>query len=568
MAGIRGASTSLSTLRRLWSLLAPLVGRLPVWLVVVATLGLANLAATVYLPLVTRGLIDALQVGDRGSFGTKTLSLVAVVVVEMVTAVSYRFAGARLAEDVQSGLRRNMVHAILRKRLRFFSQVEIGDLISRTANDTAGLKAFFTAVVLQLVLDTVMVASVAVILLRMHFELALITIACAPVSLIVGSLFSGAIARRSHETRERTAEVIAQMPTWLSRPVGLKALLLEPIVRAAFDERDRRLRDTAVRLHLIEMLASSSAITILLIPSIAVFALGGSMIFSGQLTIGALVAITTYAAFFHTPMQRSVDTLMVVLPGMTAVHCRLQEVIEADAEEELGPVPKVGPLATLSLDEPRLDLSGRGHLVKVTQLRARRGEMVGIVGPNGCGKSTLLNHLLRLGLDGRGRAWVHTEGGEAVPLHRGLCSTLPQVQLLLEGSLRDNIVAFEASADRTRLEQICEALGMRWVHALPQGLDTVLDASTLGRLSGGHLQQVGLASAIYRRAPIMILDEPGTSLDVQALESAVQVIRARKDCITLVVSHRDEVLRNCDRIYEFVPHPQPSDGCFEVRERS
>ena len=109
---------------------------------------------------------------------------------------------------------------------------------------------------------------------------------------------------------------------------------------------------------------------------------------------------------------------------------------------------------------------------------------------------------------------------------------------------------------------------MGWVHALPQGLDTVLDASTLGRLSGGHLQQVGLASAIYRRAPIMIRDEPGTSLDVHALESAVQMIRARKDCITLVVSHRDEVLRNCDRIDQFVPHPQTSDASFEVRERS
>ena len=307
--------------------------------------------------------------------------LVAVVVAEMVTTAGYRFAGARLAEDVHSGLRRKMVHAILQKRLRFFSQVELGDPISRTANDTAGLKGFFTAAALQLVLDMALVVSVAVILLRMNLQLGLITVACGPVSLIVGSLFSGAIARRNHETRERTAEAIAQMPSWLSRPVGLKALLLEPIVRAAFGERDRRLRDTAVRLHLIEMLASASAIAILLIPSIVVFALGGAMVLSGQLTIGALVAITAYAAFFHTPMQRTVDTLMVVLPGMAAVHARLHEVIEADAEEELGPVPKVGPLATLSLDEPRLDLSGRGHLVKVTQLNARRGEMVGIVGP-------------------------------------------------------------------------------------------------------------------------------------------------------------------------------------------
>ena len=72
MAAILGASTSLSTLRRLWSLLTPLVPRLPARLVVVATFGIANLAAMVYLPLVNRGLLDALQVGDRASFGVTT----------------------------------------------------------------------------------------------------------------------------------------------------------------------------------------------------------------------------------------------------------------------------------------------------------------------------------------------------------------------------------------------------------------------------------------------------------------------------------------------------------------
>jgi ABC-type multidrug transport system fused ATPase/permease subunit len=107
---------------------------------------------------------------------------------------------------------------------------------------------------------------------------------------------------------------------------------------------------------------------------------------------------------------------------------------------------------------------------------------------------------------------------------------------------------------------------LRFFQALAGGLDIAMDAGTLGFLSGGQIQQICLARALYRQAPVLTMDEPDTSLDGDALKRAAAIIAAQTNRATIVVSHRREILDVCGRIYEFTSSDEPGI-LFVLRER-
>lgn len=552
-------------IRRLARFMGPLVPRLYARIGLIAVLGGINLAITVYLPLLNKGLIDSLQFGNRAVFARMIMVLLACVAVQITLATAYRYASAWLGEAVHSGLRRKLVRAVLAKPLSFFRTFQAGDLISRTATDTQALKTFYSSVVLQLAFDLATMAAVGLILFRMDVKLALVTVASGPLSIVLGGLFQGPIQKSNHAARTLLGDVMAHMQGWLGRALALKASLLETVIGGAFARKDESLRKASVRVEMIEAAATGLAQAVLAVPSICVFVLGGGMVMRGHLTIGSLVAFISYAAYFNAPLQRVIQLLVVTVPSMAAPLERLEAVTEAP-EDRPGAVPAIGRAIGLSVEDLQFDLGDQASRVKVPRLTARRGEVVGVVGANGCGKTTLLTTLLSLRPTSSGQVSLETEG-TTVPLHRGLCSFLPQDSVVLDGTLRDNITLFEATPDRERLERITRALGMSWIDGLPGGLDAVIDAGSLAYLSGGQLQQIGLARAAYSTHAVMILDEPGTSLDADALDRAARLIRGERDRITVVISHREEVLNVCDRIYEFRSSTGESEAAYDVVER-
>jgi len=187
-------------------------------------------------------------------------------------------------------------------------------------------------------------------------------------------------------------------------------------------------------------------------------------------------------------------------------------------------------------------------------LTVSRGEMVGFVGVSGAGKSTLINILLGLLEPSNGRVTVDgVDIANRLPAWYSLIGYVPQNVFLLDDTLRRNI-AFGLPDDEINDSSIEQALQeaklLDFVRSLPDGLDTRVGERGV-RLSGGQAQRIGIARALYHRAPVLVFDEASSALDTETEKAIISTISSlRKERTILIIAHRLSTVADCNKIYK------------------
>ncbi len=178
--------------------------------------------------------------------------------------------------------------------------------------------------------------------------------------------------------------------------------------------------------------------------------------------------------------------------------------------------------------------------LKDINLYAQKGDIIFIHGDVGCGKSTLVKIASGLLKADDGRVFLNNIISDIAAL-RNHVSYLDQDALIFEGSLSENISAFSNKPDLPFIQNILKRVNLfDWVQSLPDGIDTIIRES---EISGGQRQRVALARALYKRSPLIILDEPFASLDHDNQESLKQVLTSlASDHIIIIVSHMEDML--------------------------
>ncbi len=166
------------------------------------------------------------------------------------------------------------------------------------------------------------------------------------------------------------------------------------------------------------------------------------------------------------------------------------------------------------------------------------GQWLWIQGPSGCGKSTLLK--LLLGTLPLQTGSITIEGYPLVNIAKGLVRYVGNEDALLQGSLKDNIIGFEASVDTTWLTQVLQCAGLTsWIQSLPMGLETQVLELNRGGLSTGQRQRVMLARALYGRPAVLLLDEVGAHLECELQSQVFAALKSLPDLTVVLVSHQD-----------------------------
>jgi len=448
-------------------------------------------------------------------------------------------------------LRRDAYRRLLYQSTRFYSQGSTGDLMSRMLSDVEQIQHAFGHNLTDLVQGSLTLLLLLVYVFSLDARLALLVFLLAPFVLLPIINNTRRLGRAATATRERIGEMGALLSETLRANPVIKTYAMETFEERRFEDVNEAYFRANRRTVRIQALNSPLMETLAGVGLASLFVYAAARIHAGAMTPGDLLTFLAALMMMYKPLKDITRINMAVQLALSSAR-RIFDLMDSRSEivEKPG-APDLSPFATaIRYERVSFAYAGEPVLRDVT-LTIRRGETVAIVGPSGAGKTTLVNLLPRLydptagviTIDG-----MDLRDGKLASLRRQI-AVVTQETILFDSSARDNIAYGQASPPEKEVREAARAAyAEEFVEDLPAGYDTPLGQDA-GRLSGGQRQRLAIARALYKDAPILILDEATSQLDS---ESEALVARAftnlMKDRTTLVIAHRLSTVRRADRI--------------------
>jgi ATP-binding cassette, subfamily B, multidrug efflux pump len=592
--------------RRLWERLGPERWRLIA--VLLFSLGAVTLSVLGprLLGRATDELIEGLLPGRGGiDFAALHRLLLGVVALYLCSGAlqyvqAYILAG--MVQRTMFRLRSDIEDKLNRLPLAYVDRAARGDLLSRVTNDIDNLAQSLQQTISQLMTNVFMLLGTSIMMLLISPILAAIALLTLPLSTFIIRFIASHSRGRFIAQWGHTGRLNALVEESLTGHAIVKSFGRQHDVEETFRETNDRLYEASFGAQFISGTIQPAMIFLGNLNFVAIAVIGGLRVASRAMTIGGIQAFIQYSRQFSQPMQHLASMANLFQSGLASAE-RVFHLLDAD-EQSPDPVlwspsgngapdgnafrRKGAKVWTARWDAPAngrtkkrtksgfatkkeaaafaasQTLRGRVEFEHVSfsydpdrplitdlSLVAEPGRTVAIVGPTGAGKTTLVNLIMRFyELDG-GRITLDGEDIAKMPRAelRSNIGMVLQDTWMFEGTIRDNILY--GNPDATEEDMLTAARATyvdRFVHALPDGYDTIVDDES-GAISTGEKQLLTIARAFLSDPTILILDEATSSVDTRTevlLQNAMSAIRANRT--SFVIAHRLSTIRNADII--------------------
>ncbi|MDB5322516.1 MAG: ABC-type multidrug transport system, ATPase and permease component [Phycisphaerales bacterium] len=466
-------------------------------------------------------------------------------------AFGWTAAGQRMVYDLAGDL----FARLQRLSLLFHGKTPVGDSLSRLSGDAWCVYTVCEGVLVAPVQHIVTLALVGSVAWRLDPKLAGVAFAVAPLLGASAYFFGRRLRRATKVNREAQARLASFVHTTLGAI---------PLVQAFGAERRnvqtyQRLAGDAVRstrrglvLKQVYAVVNTAAATV---GTAVVLYLGGRRVLEGAMTLGSLLV---FLAYLRTIQAASQGLLSVYgnVKGVEASIDRVSEVLDVEVgvteTADAQPLPPCRPGgAEIRWENVSFGYDAGAPVLKEVTLEVKPGQMLAVVGPTGAGKSTLVSLVPRFFDPWSGRVLIDGQDLRLTKLAelRARVSIVLQEPFLLPLSVADNIAYGRPGAGREEIQHAAIAANAdAFIRALPQGYDTVIGERGAS-LSGGERQRLAIARAIWKDAPILILDEPTASLDAETEASVMGALeRLTAGRTTIVIAHRLSTVRRASAV--------------------
>ncbi len=449
------------------------------------------------------------------------------------------------------GLRRQVEEKLHRLPLPYFDQQPRGELLSRVTNDIDNVAQSLQQTLSQLLTSLLTVVAMVVMMFVISPLLALIALVTIPISMALTVTIAKRSQSRFVQQWKSTGELNGIVEETFTGHALVKVFGRQKEAEQAFATKNEELFGAAFGAQFISGIIMPTMMFIGNLNYVAVAVVGGLRVASGQMSLGDVQAFIQYSRQFTQPLTQLASMANLLQSGVASAE-RVFEVLDAPEQEpERRGVVAGEAHGRVAFEDVSFSYVPEQPLIQHLDLAVDPGQTVAIVGPTGAGKTTLVNLIMRFyELDG-GR--ITLDGNDITDLTRDALRS--QIGMVLQdtwlfgGTIGDNIAYGRPSASHEEVVAAAQATYVdRFVHSLPDGYDTVLDAEA-GNISAGEKQLITIARAFLADPALLILDEATSSVDTRTELLVQQAMSAlRQDRTSFVIAHRLSTIRDADVI--------------------
>lgn len=504
---------------------------------------------SVFFALGSRAVIDSAVAGDPEAFKQACLYQGSIIAGILICLTVLRHLRDRISADLERDWKQRLLHGLLHGEYAAVSSYHSAELLNRLNNDVSKVNSGVLSIIPSFAsMATRLVAAVVVLgVLDARF-----TLLIAAMGILV--ILATALMRRKLKDLNKLVSEHDGKVSGLLQETMEKLLMVQAMDVAQEVER----RSDKLLLQRYEIQRRRKNVSLVTNTGVSLMYYGAgflaliwcaSKLLRGQMSFGSLTAVIQLVNQLQTPFV-NLSGIMPQYIAMTASAERLMELEAIQGEPApMGEEPAQLYRQAKSLEARNLSFSyDRDQILQGAEFTLPKGAFAVITGPSGIGKSTLLKLLLGIFCPEQGGLYLNC-GDRRVVLDRStrrLFAYVPQGNLLLSGTLRENLTIVNPGATEEQLRQAMHVSAMEdYLPQMPQGLDTPLGESGAG-LSEGQAQRLAIARAVLGGAPILLLDECTSALDEATEQKVLRRLRALPDRTCIAVTHRPAAVALCD----------------------
>ncbi len=499
-----------------------------------------------------------LPFGIRLSWSAETLlvaaciSLVLIYLLVGALRVLNDYTTIRIGQGMVNDLRRDLYSHLQRLSLSFHTRQQIGDLMYRITADTLGIQTLTMNGFFSVLSALVLLSGMFVVMLSLDLYLTLLALVVCPALFVTIGLLNKKMSSAAAHARHKESLVYSLVQRTLSGIRVIQAFTKEEDEERRFVNASTESLAADLRLFNLQNFYSAVVNVTIAAGTAAVLWIGTRHVLSGALSVGDMVVFTSYLASLYAPLHSIFETYGLVQSAKIGVR-RAFDILDSQQVVPDGhkALENQSAKTEISFEQVIFGYDSAKPVLKNINLQIAPGTKVAIVGPTGAGKSTLVSLLLRFHDPQSGRITI---GGVDIrqfqlkSLRRQMAMVL-QPPVLFPFSIRENIAYGRPEAS---LEEVTAAAKVAQVHdfieELPEKYDTVVGEQA-ATLSEGQKLRLTIARGVLLDAPILILDEPTSSVDTETealiMEGLQRLMAGRT---TFIIAHRLSTIRQADLI--------------------
>jgi ATP-binding cassette subfamily B protein len=488
-----------------------------------------------------------------GLLGLVVLLQVIVVLLSQFQELASYVVSVRTGEAMTLGFRARIFRHVQRLSLAFHDSRGVADSIYRLEVDAPSLQYLIVYGVLPAIAAAIAIVTTVYVIVLIDWQLALVAIAVSPLLVYLSVAYDERMRPRYRQVKRVESGALKVIQEVLGAVRVVKAFGREERETQRFIEQSREGVRSRIRLAFAEGVYGILVNLVTAVGTAAFLLIGIVHVRSGSLTLGSLLLVITYLAQLYSPLKQVTGEVAGMQGSLASVERAFELLREVpEVPEPASARPLVRARGAIEFRQVGFAYEGE-HVLRDVSFAIPAGTRLGIAGKTGAGKTTLTSLLIRFYDPTEGA--IHLDG---VDLREyGLADLRSQFALVLQDSvlfstsIAENIRYGRPEAtDRQVRAAALAANAADFIDDLPQDYATLVGERGM-RLSGGERQRIALARAFLKDAPILVLDEPTSSVDVGTeagiMEAMERLMRGRT---TIMIAHRLGTLDVCDQAIE------------------